>query len=52
MEGNFDTTSYLVSNISLTTVSSTKEDSRILATSHMMYKIGMYGHKHDINGRL
>ena len=45
MEGNFDTTPNLMDNISysrLVTVSATEKDSRILATSHMMYKIGMY----------
>ena len=50
MDGN-DTTLNSVDNISysrLITVSSTEEDSRILATSYTMYKIGMYGHQYYI----
>ena len=47
MDGN-NITSNLIYNASFssfTTVSSTEEDPRILATYHVMYKIGLYGNK-------
>ena len=46
MEGNNITSNLLhdISYSSLTTVLSTEQDSRILATSHVMYKIGRFGY--------
>ena len=47
MDGTNITTNLIhnASYPSLTTVSSTEEDPRILATSYLMYKIGMCGNK-------